>query len=616
MPLSAGTKLGPYEILEPIGAGGMGEVYRARDTRLGRDVAVKVSAEQFSDRFEREARAIATLNHPNICTLHDVGSNYLVMELIEGPTLADRIHQGAIPLEEALAIATKIAAALEAAHEKGIVHRDLKPGNIKLKPDGTVKVLDFGLAKVAEAAVAASSPEASPTISMAATQAGVILGTAAYMSPEQARGKPVDKRADIWAFGVVLYEMLTGKRLFDGEDLTETLASVVKDKPDLSAVPTKARRLIQQCLEKDPKQRLRDIGDAWGFLEEPVAPAPIAPSRPRIGNAGGLAAGVLAVALAIALWAPWRSEKPVERPLVRLDVDLGADVSLPTDSPSGSSVVISPDATRLVYVSGNPTRLFTRRLDQPKATELAGTQGAIYPFFSPDGQWVGFWAASKLNKISVEGGAVVTLGGIGDFAGASWSEDGTIIVSDVPKGLLRLPASGGPPETLAAPANGEAALVLPQILPGSKAILFSAGTALDVDKYTIEVLTLADRHRKIVARGGASPRYLATPGAPGHLIYVNKATMFAIAFDLDKLETRGTAVPVLDDVAYNASVGNGQFDFSVGPSGHGALVYRRDSGRAPAMTTLQWVDPTGKKILFGGKSGVIALLVFRRTAIR
>jgi serine/threonine-protein kinase len=260
--------------------------------------------------------------------------------------------------------------------------------------------------------------------------------------------------------------------------------------------------------------------------------------------------------------------------------------------------------------------LFTRRLDQPKATELAGTQGAIYPFFSPDGQWVGFWAASKLNKISVEGGAVVTLGGIGDFAGASWSEDGTIIVSDVPKGLLRLPASGGPPETLAAPANGEAALVLPQILPGSKAILFSAGTALDVDKYTIEVLTLADRHRKIVARGGASPRYLATPGAPGHLIYVNKATMFAIAFDLDKLETRGTAVPVLDDVAYNASVGNGQFDFSVGPSGHGALVYRRDSGRAPAMTTLQWVDPTGKKILFGGKSGVIALLVFRRTAIR
>ena len=237
MPLSVGTKLGPCEILEPIGAGGMGEVYRARDTRLGRDVAVKVSAEQFSDRFEREARAIATLNHPNICTLHDVGPNYLVMELIEGPTLADRIQQGAIPLDEALAIAAKIADALEAAHEKGIVHRDLKPGNIKLKPDGSVKVLDFGLAKVAEAAAAASSPEASPTISMAATQAGVILGTAAYMSPEQARAKPVDKRADIWAFGAVLYELLTGNMLYGGETISDCMAAVLTREPDWALLP-------------------------------------------------------------------------------------------------------------------------------------------------------------------------------------------------------------------------------------------------------------------------------------------------------------------------------------------------------------------------------------------
>jgi serine/threonine-protein kinase len=241
VPLSAGTKLGPYEILEPIGAGGMGEVYRATGPRMGRDVALKISAERFSDRFSREVHAVAALNHPNICTLYDVGPNYLVMELIEGPTLADRIEQGAIPLEEALAIAVKIAAALEAAHEKGIVHRDLKPGNIKIKPDGTVKVLDFGLAKVAEAA-AASSPEASPAISMAATQAGVILGTAAYMSPEQARGKPVDKRADIWAFGVVLYEMLTGQRLFKGDDLSETLASAIKEQPNLQPVPAKVHR--------------------------------------------------------------------------------------------------------------------------------------------------------------------------------------------------------------------------------------------------------------------------------------------------------------------------------------------------------------------------------------
>jgi serine/threonine protein kinase len=600
MRLSAGTRLGPYEILEPIGAGGMGEVYRARDTRLGRDVAVKVSAEQFSDRFEREAHAIATLNHPSICTLHDVGPNYLVMELIEGPTLADRIEQGAIPLDEALAIAAKIAAALEAAHEKGIVHRDLKPGNIKIKPDGTVKVLDFGLAKVAETAAAASSPEASPTISMAATQAGGILGTAAYMSPEQARGKPVDKRADIWAFGVVLYEMLSGKRLFQGENLTETLASVVKDKPDLSGVPAPARRLLERCLEKDPKKRLRDIGDMELLLADTSAPVSIAPSPSRIGSAGGFAAGVLAVTTAVALWALWRAEKPVERPLVRLDVDLGADVSLPAPSVSASTVAISPDGTRLVYASGNPTKLFTRRLDQPKATEISGTQGASNPFFSPDGHWVGFWAGSKLNKVSVEGGAVVPLGDIGTFDGASWGEDGSIIVADRPKGLLRIPAGGGPLETVAGLGNGEVALACPQILPGNKAILFEAVATPDVDKFTVEVLTLADHHRKIVARGGARPRYIATPGASGHLIYNNKATLFAVPFDLDKLETRGTAVPALDDVAYN-NAGTGLFDFSWSPNGHGTLVYRR--GSASAMTTLQWVDPSGKKEMLGAKPG-------------
>ena len=271
MPLSPGDRIGPYQIAERIGAGGMGEVYRAADTRMGRDVAIKVSAERFSDRFSREVHAVAALNHPNVCILHDVGENYLVMELIEGPTLAERIEHGPIPLEEALGIARQIAAALEAAHEKGIVHRDLKPGNIKIKPDGTVKVLDFGLAKVSEAAAAASS-ENSPTVGMAATQAGIILGTAAYMSPEQARGRPVDKRADIWAFGVVLYEMLTGKRLFQGEDLTETLASVVKERPDLNAVPASVRRLIERCLEKDPKKRLRDVGD-WELLLRDVAPA-------------------------------------------------------------------------------------------------------------------------------------------------------------------------------------------------------------------------------------------------------------------------------------------------------------------------------------------------------
>jgi WD40 repeat protein len=601
MPLSAGTKLGPYEILAPIGAGGMGEVYRAIDPRIGRDVAIKISAERFSDRFSREVHAVAALNHPNICTLHDVGPNYLVMELIEGPTLADRIEQGAIPLDEALAIAAKIADALDAAHEKGIVHRDLKPGNIKIKPDGTVKVLDFGLAKVAEAAAAASSPEASPTISMAATQAGVILGTAAYMSPEQARGKPVDKRADIWAFGVVLYEMLTGQRLFKGDDLSETLASVIKEQPNLEPVPAKVQRLLRSCLEKDPKRRLQAIGD-WRLLLEEQAP----PAKARDAKLPWIAAGAMTAAaavLAIALWALWRAEKPVDRPLVRLDVDLGPDVSLPAPSVSASSVAISPDGTRLVYASGTPTRLFTRRLDQPKATEIPGTLGANTPFFSPDGQWIGFRAGSKLNKISVEGGAALPLVDISGFAGASWGEDGSIVVSEpFGRGLLRIPAGGGPPQIVAGLGSGEIALSNPQILPGGKAILFAAYTTSDVDKYTIEVLTLADRHRKIVARGGASPRYLATPGESGHLIYLNKATLFAIPFDSDKLETHGTAVAVLDDVAYFPATGASQFDLSLGPSGHGTLVYRRGSGTS-SMMTLQWVDPTGKKEPLGAKPG-------------
>src|ERR1035438_9866907 len=258
MPLSVGEKLGPYEILSGLGAGGMGEVYRAHDTRLRRDVAIKVSAERFSERFETEARAIASLNHPNVCTLHDVGPNYLVMELVEGETLAERIGHGAIPLDEALAIAKQIADALDAAHEKGITHRDLKPGNIKIKPDGVVKVLDFGLAKMGGTPTAHS--DNSPTLTVGPTQAGVILGTAAYMAPEQARGKQVDRRADIWAFGVVLYEMLTGQRLFQGDDASETLASVIKDEPKWERVPPQVRRLLRSCLTRDPKQRLQAIG--------------------------------------------------------------------------------------------------------------------------------------------------------------------------------------------------------------------------------------------------------------------------------------------------------------------------------------------------------------------
>ncbi len=326
MSIAPGDKLGPYEIIEPIGKGGMGAVYRARDTRLGRDVAIKVSEQRFGERFEREARVISSLNHPNICHLYDVGDNYLVMELVEGQTLSARIKQGPIPLEESVSIAHQIAAALEAAHEKGIVHRDLKPGNVMIKdgPSGImVKVLDFGLAKVAQRGSASDSdnPELSPTISMAATQAGVILGTAAYMAPEQAKGKPVDKRADIWAFGVVLYEMVTGRRLFAGDDLSETLASVIKDKPNLGDVPLELHALLAKCLEKDPNKRLRDISGVELLLDAGKAEAEWATSQPQdqAPPAGGLksvpplvwAGAAAAVILAvIATWAL----KPVPEP--------------------------------------------------------------------------------------------------------------------------------------------------------------------------------------------------------------------------------------------------------------------------------------------------------------
>jgi serine/threonine protein kinase len=396
----------------------MGEVYRARDTKLDRDVAIKVLPAALAQdperlaRFEREAKVLASLNHPNIAQIYGVEERALVMELVDGQTL-----QGPLPLETALNYAKQIAEALEAAHDKNIIHRDLKPANIMITPAGVIKVLDFGLAAVAQSSDP-SSPANSPTLTISPTRAGMILGTAAYMSPEQARGKALDKRADIWAFGVVLFEMLSGKQLFHGETVSDTLAQVLTKEPDWERVPSKVRRLLKKCLEKDPKKRLRDIGDAWELLED--APATTVPSPSRRAMTGWVAAGALVVALGMALWAPWRGTKPVDRPLVRLDVDLGADVSLPTPGLL-SSVAISPDGTRLVYASGNPPKLFTRRLDQPKASELLGTEGATIPFFAPDGQWVGFYTRGKLNKISVEGGAVVPLADVSNFGGASWA---------------------------------------------------------------------------------------------------------------------------------------------------------------------------------------------------
>ncbi len=553
------------------------------------------------------------------------------MELVEGDDLSERIaaaHRQSpsahgLPLDEALPIAKQIAEALEAAHEQGIIHRDLKPANIKVRADGTVKVLDFGLAKAldtgagrAGGAGGAGGPgrddlSASPTLTspahlrqgyggQAMTQAGMILGTAAYMSPEQARGKTVDRRADIWAFGAVLFEMLTGQRAFGGDDVVETLANVINKEPAWAALPAAAPARVQQtlrlCLRKPIRERVPDIGTVRlaldGAFETAVPQSTVSASGPTLaaGMVPWAIAATFAVAAVVLLWAPWRAPTLTDRPLVRLDVDLGDEVSLPAPAGGGSSVAISPDGTRLVYASGTPAKLFIRRLDQPKATELPGTQNATVPFFSLDSQWVGFVSGGKANKISVDGGAVVPLASVTNVSSASWGEDGSIFVIASQK-LLRIPPDGGPPETVAESGKGELSLGNSQALPGNTAILFAADNPGPVDKTTINIVTRGDLERKTLVQGGASPRYLATSDGAGYLVYVNQATLFAIAFDPLSLTTRGPAVPVVDDVAHESLVGTGQFDVSR----TGTLVYRKAIEGPSALRTLRWADATGKK---------------------
>ena len=607
MALTAGSKLGSYEVTAQIGAGGMGEVYQAHDTKLGRDVAIKVLPEAFAhdperlSRFQREAKMLAALNHPNIATIYGLeqsgSTSYLVMELVSGETLAERVkREGAVPIEEALAIARQIAEALEAAHEKNIIHRDLKPANVKVTPEGKVKVLDFGLAKAFEGDTTAEDMSNSPTLSRAATMQGVILGTAAYMSPEQARGKAVDKRTDIWAFGCVVYELLSGKQAFQGEDVTDILAAVVRAEPDWTALPANIspsiRVLLQRCLRKDRRQRISDATDVRIEIEDAIA-APKDSGATQVGPASmskllwALAAATTIIAV-VALLSLWHATRPVEqalRPLVRLDVDLGPDVSL--GSPAGADEIISPDGTRLVYVSQG--RLFTRRLDQPNATELAGTQGALAPFFSPDGQWVGFFTTGKLQKISAEGGSAITLCMAGGNArGGTWGEDGNIVAALIGTGGLSLiPSAGGTPTAVTDLQSGEGTHRWPQILPGGKAVLFTAAAGGGAfDAANIEVISLADHRRKTLVRGGTFGRYLPS----GHLVYVNRGTLFAVPFDVDRLEVHGTPAPVLDQVTYNAAQGSAQFDFSQ----TGTLIYRSGGGTGGGLLTVAWLDGAGK----------------------
>ena len=602
--LKAGMRLGSYEVLSELGAGGMGEVYRARDTRLGRDVAIKVLPAVFlSDperraRFDREARLLASLNHPHIAAIYGVeqagAALALVLELVEGPTLADRVARGPLQLEQALPLAQQIAEALEAAHEKGIVHRDLKPANIKITPAAVVKVLDFGLAKLAGPGESGpyaddSTMSKSPTITVGGTGEGVILGTAAYMSPEQARGQVVDKRTDIWAFGCVLYEMLTGRQAFPGETLSDTIAAVLERDPDWTALPgntpANVRHLLQRCLNKDLRRRLRDIGDAWSEMGGEEEQKPHAP-RPRI--LPWVVSAAMAVVAAAALWVAWRPG-PVDRPLMRFSADLGPEAM----QGANITAAISPDGRRLAFMARGPggkEQLATRLLDRAQTTLLPGTENVADPFFSPDGQWIGFFAEGKMKKISVQGGAAVTLSNALDARGASWGEDGSIVVAlrGLPDGgLSRVPEAGGTPQTITKPGDkGETTHRWPQILPGGRAVLFTGHTLIGAfDDASIEVLSLQTGQWKVVQRGGYFGRYLPS----GHLVYLRQGTLFAVGFDLDRLEVRGTPVPLLEDIAGNAALGGGQYDVAR----NGTLVYL--SGKSStASWPIVWMDGTGK----------------------
>jgi eukaryotic-like serine/threonine-protein kinase len=548
----------------------MGEVYRARDTRLQRDVAIKVLPEALADdterlaRFEREARTLASLNHPNIAQIHGLeesdGTKALVMELVEGPTLADRISQGPIPVDEALPIAKQIAEGLEAAHEQGIVHRDLKPANIKVRPDGMVKVLDFGLAKAFDPAPSAIDASLSPTIAspVMMTGVGVLLGTAAYMSPEQARGKQVDKRADIWAFGCVLYEMVTGKPAFTGQTLSDIIAATLKNEPDWTALPAETpaavRVLLRRCLRKEPAQRLHDSADARIEIEEAIAQPPHRPQsterarRPAsfVQAAGWLAAALLALVLLVARigWPGTVSPSPQ---LIRLELNMppGVEVS-ETATPN---MAISPDGTRVAFIGGigGLRRIYIRGFDEFESTELRGTETANICSFSPDGSALVFVSSDRtLKKVSLSDGLVTVLARDVDWAvgGGVWSPDDRITFIRG-SALWRVPAAGGPAEQLTTldAARNERAHLWPSTVTDS-AILFTALSGTDRIVTRIESVSLATKERRVVVEAGSNPLYTTS----GHLLFLRDAALLAAPFDAVRLQVTGPAISVLRDV--------------------------------------------------------------------
>ena len=597
----------------------MGEVYCARDIKLGRNVALKILPEAFSSdpdrilRFQREARVLASLNHPHIAAIYGLeegqpgtAPSFLVMELVDGEDLSRRIARGAMAIAEALPIAMQIAEALEAAHEQGIVHRDLKPANVKVRPDGTVKVLDFGLAKTyapEPEGAAALHASRSPTITSPAmlTGVGMILGTAAYMSPEQARGKPADKRSDLWAFGAVLYEMLSGRRAFPGDDVSDTLVSVLRDEPGWMALPPSTpppiRRLLRRCLEKDRKRRFDSAADARIEIEDAMMtpPGDVATPSPAPGSLSSRALPWAVAALcgivAILGWAPWRSTAP---PRVTRTTIVTSGATALTITGFDRDFAISPDGRHLVYVGNDTTQLFVRAFDALEPLAIVSADRVTAPFVSPDGEWVGFTAGgSTLQKVKMTGGPTITLARLdATTRGAVWAADDTIIFAtgNPATGLQRVSAAGGIPEVLTRPdhARGEADHLWPALLPDGRGVLFTITSQIGgLETAELVVRDLRTGTNKSLLRGGSHAHYVAS----GHLVYVAAGTLRAIRFDANRLETQGTAVPILPGLV-TTSTGGG--DFSI--TSDGMLVYVDPVGSLAANArTLVWVDRTGKE---------------------
>jgi serine/threonine protein kinase len=602
MTLKSGTQLRSYEIISAIGKGGMGEVYQAKDLKLGREVAIKVLPEEFAKnadrvaRFQREAKLLASLNHPNIAAIYGLeesdGTNFLVLELVEGETLADQLARGPIAVEESLKLGLQIAEALEAAHEKGVVHRDLKPANIKVTPDGKVKVLDFGLAKAFAGEQAEMNLSASPTLSHLATQQGIILGTAAYMSPEQAKGKPVDKRTDIWAFGCVLYEMLTSQAAFQGEDVTEILAAVVKGGANLDLLPlslhSKVRETITRCLQKDLRKRYQDIGDVRIELEQFPAQPAIAESAAGTPIQSNWRMMLPWVAVAIVLTAiiaglaVWNLKPGEPRKITRFCFELPKEQQL--GDVFERTIAVSPDGGQFVYCTN--AGLYLRSLDDLDAKLLAGTGGTRQrPFFSPDGKWIGFFSSTdkKLKKISISGGTPRSLADVSVSGSFEWEADDTIVYGQSGIGIMRVSADGGTPEPIAKAAANE--LILhPQMLPDGNSVLITRALP---SPPRIFVHSLKTGDRKELFEGNLG-RYLPT----GHIVYEKGRSLFAVRFDVHALKIVGGPVPLLDGVVQTS----GAAQYAVCDSG--TMIYMPGTvgaGSGEIGRTLVWVDRKGNE---------------------